>query len=334
MKNSRLREFFQLILLAALAAFPFITTARQLTKYVNPFIGTGAHGHTYAGATVPFWMLQFSPDNGTQGWDWCSGYHYTDSMIAGFNLGFAINFDSAVETFIEKLNNSTIAVEHKAMYTEGNAWQHSFFVPHDVKGLATAHGSNDLFIKKLDSLFNVSSRLSGGNTSPDESGLIGQYAHGNEPSHHIAYMYTYVGQAWKTQERVRTIIDSMYHARPDGYACNEDGGQMSAWGVWSMAGLYPGNSSGGQYVFESTQFDEVKFKMAGNKTFVIRAKNAGKGRPYIQSIQLNNHPNNKTYIQHAAMINGGVLEFIMGDKPNKIFGQLPAAWPEFASSEQ
>jgi predicted alpha-1,2-mannosidase len=217
--------------------------------------------------------------------------------------------------------------DKKAMYTEGNAWQHSFFVPHDVKGLANAHGGNDLLIKKLDSLFTVSSVLNGENTSPDVSGLIGQYAHGNEPSHHIAYMYTYIGAAWKTQERVRGIIDSMYHARPDGYAGNEDCGQMSAWGVWSMAGLYPGNPSGGQYVFASPKFEEVKFNLPGNKSFVIRAKNAGKGRPYIQSVQLNNRPYTKTYIEHAAMMNGGVLEFIMGDKPNKSFGALPASWP-------
>ena len=222
--------------------------------------------------------------------------------------------------------------EKKAMYTEGNAWQHSFFVPHDVKGLANAHGGNDLLIKKLDSLFTVSSELNGENTSPDVSGLIGQYAHGNEPSHHIAYMYTYIGAAWKTQERVRMIVDSMYHARPDGYAGNEDCGQMSAWGVWSMAGLYPGNPSGGQYVFASPQFKEVKFKLAGNKTFIIQAKNAGKGRPYIQSVRLNNQPYSKTYISHTSMMNGGVLEFLMGDKPNKLFGLLPASWP--ASSTQ
>lgn len=222
--------------------------------------------------------------------------------------------------------------EKKAMYTEGNAWQHSFFVPQDVHGLATAHGGNEKFIQKLDSLFTVSSALNGTNTSPDVSGLIGQYAHGNEPSHHIAYMYTYVGAAWKTQERVRTIIDSMYHAAPDGYAGNEDCGQMSAWGVWSMAGLYPANPSGGQYVFASPQFEEVTFKLPLNKSFIIRAKNTGKGKPYIQSVQLNNKPYNKTYIDHATLINGGVLEFIMGAAPNKQFGEKPATWP--ASSTQ
>ncbi len=297
--------------------------AQSLIKYVDPFIGTGAHGHTYPGATVPFGMVQLSPDNGSQGWDWCSGYHYTDSMIAGFSHTHLSG------TGIGDLCDIS---EHKAMYTEGNAWQHSFFVPHDVKGLATAHGSNQLFIKKLDSLFSVSSQLNGGNTSPDVSRLIGQYAHGNEPSHHIAFMYTYVGASWKTQEKVRTIIDSMYHAAlPDGYAGNEDCGQMSAWGVWSMAGLYPGNPSGGQYVFASPQFDEVKFNFAGNKSFVISAKNAGKNRPYIQSVQLNNKPYNNTYIDHTTLINGGVLEFTMRDKPNKTFGQSPATWPSSSS---
>ena len=217
--------------------------------------------------------------------------------------------------------------EHKAMYTEGNAWQHSFFVPQDVAGLATAHGGNEKFVQKLDSLFTVSSEIKGANRSPDVSGLIGQYAHGNEPSHHIAYMYSFVGAAWKTQERVRMIIDSMYHARPDGYAGNEDCGQMSAWGVWSMAGLYPGNPSGGQYVFGSPQFDEVKFKVAGNKSFIIKAKNAGKGRPYIQQVQLNNKPYQKTYIDHTTLMNGGELEFIMGEKPNREFGQLASSWP-------
>ena len=220
--------------------------------------------------------------------------------------------------------------EHKAMYTEGNAWQHSFFVPHDVKGLAAAHGSNEQFIKKLDSLFTVSSVLTGANASPDVSGLIGQYAHGNEPSHHIAYMYSYVGAAWKTQERVRMIVDSMYHDRPDGYAGNEDCGQMSAWGVWSFTGLYPGNPSGGQYVFGSPLFDEVKFNLPDKKTLVIHTKNAGKDHPYIQSVRLNNKPYNKTYLDHAVLMKGGILEFVTGSKPNKLFGKEMATWPASA----
>ncbi len=222
--------------------------------------------------------------------------------------------------------------EHKAMYTEGNAWQHSFFVPHDVQGLAKAHGGNEKFIQKLDSLFTISSEIKGANKSPDVSGLIGQYAHGNEPSHHIAYMYSYVGAAWKTQEMARVIVDSMYHAKPDGYAGNEDCGQMSAWAVWSMAGLYPGNPSGRQYVFGSPQFDEVKIKLPGNKSFTIRAKNVSKHHPYIQSVQLNSKPYSKTYIDHESILNGGVLEFTMDENPNKEFGKSPSTWP--ASSNQ
>lgn len=221
--------------------------------------------------------------------------------------------------------------DDKRMYTEGNAWQHSFFVPQDIAGLAKAHRSNEKFIQKLDSLFTVSSVVKGANASPDISGLIGQYAHGNEPSHHIVYMYTYVGAAWKTQRMVRMIVDSMYHAAPDGYAGNEDCGQMSAWGVWSMAGIYPGNPSGGQYVFASPQFEEVTFNMPKNKIFVIRAKNTGKNHPYIQSVQLNNKPYNKTYIDHTTLINGGMLQFIMGDKPNKKFGASLAVWPSYSS---
>ncbi|MDO9375455.1 MAG: GH92 family glycosyl hydrolase [Ferruginibacter sp.] len=217
--------------------------------------------------------------------------------------------------------------EHKAMYTEGNAWQHSFFVPHDVKGLATAHGSNARLVQKLDSLFTISSEIKGENRSPDVSGLIGQYAHGNEPSHHIAYMYSFVGSAWKTQELVRTIIDSMYHASPDGYAGNEDCGQMSAWAVWSMSGLYPANPASGQYVFGCPRFDEVKYRLAGNKTFTIKSTNAGKANPYIQAVRLNGQPYTKTYLDHATLIKGGMLEFIMGSTPNKNFGAAPASWP-------
>ena len=224
--------------------------------------------------------------------------------------------------------------EHKAMYTEGNAWQHSFFVPQDVNGLANAYGSSGQFIKKLDSLFTVSSEIKGANKSPDVSGLIGQYAHGNEPSHHIAYMYSFVGAAWKTQQHVRMIVDSMYHARPDGYAGNEDCGQMSAWAVWSMAGLYPANPASGQYVFGSPQLNEVKFNLPGNKSFTIRTINAAKNHPYIQRVQLNNKPYFKTYIDHSTMMKGGVLEFAMGERPNKEFGKSPETWPASSNHKQ
>jgi predicted alpha-1,2-mannosidase len=221
--------------------------------------------------------------------------------------------------------------EIKAMYTEGNAWQHSFFVPQDVAGLAKAHGGKDKFVQKLDSLFSVSSEINGANRSPDVSGLIGQYAHGNEPSHHIAYMYSFIGDAWKTQERVKMIVDSMYHDQPDGYAGNEDCGQMSAWGVWSIMGMYPANPSGGQYVFGSPMTDEAIITLPSKRKMTIRANNRSMENIYIQSVRLNGKPYNKTYISHATLLNGGTLIFTMGPKPNKQFGSKPESWPSSAS---
>jgi predicted alpha-1,2-mannosidase len=217
--------------------------------------------------------------------------------------------------------------EKKAMYTEGNAWQHSFFVPQDVRGLASGFGSFDKFIQKLDSLFTVSSEIKGENKSPDVSGLIGQYAHGNEPSHHIAYMYSFVGAPWKTQKMISTIIDSMYHDQPDGYAGNEDCGQMSAWAVWSMMGMYPANPASGQYVFGSPVMEETILTLPNKVKMIIRAKNAGKSNPYIQRALLNGKPYTKSYIDHTTLLKGGTLEFVMGPEPNKQWGADAASWP-------
>ncbi len=215
----------------------------------------------------------------------------------------------------------------KSQYIEGNAWQHSFFVPHDVRGLAQLYGGNDGLNSKLDELFAAPSEMHGENISPDASGFIGQYAHGNEPSHHIAYMYSYIGEAWKTQERLHEIVDSMYHDRPDGYAGNEDVGQMSAWAVWSIAGLYPVNPASGEYVFGSPMADEVVFALPTNKTFTIRTLGSGTKNKYIQSVTLNGVPYENTYIRHEDLLNGGELVFKMGAKPNKRYGRKPESWP-------
>lgn len=222
--------------------------------------------------------------------------------------------------------------DSKAMFEEGNAWQYNFFVPHDVRGLAMEYGSYDKFITKLDSIFYANSPFAHFSSAPpDVSGLIGQYAHGNEPSHHIAYMYNFVGEPWKTQEKVRFIIDSMYHDNPDGYAGNEDCGQMSAWAIWSMMGFYPANPASGEYLFGSPVFDEVKLKLPSKKTMVIRTKNNAKDHPYIQRVVLNGKPYTKTYIDHTTLLKGGVLEFVMGDKPNKQWGINPNDWPASAN---
>jgi predicted alpha-1,2-mannosidase len=215
----------------------------------------------------------------------------------------------------------------KSFYEEGNAWQYTFFVPHDIRGLAAQYGSNTQFIIKLDSLFTTVPQLNGESAPPDISGLIGQYAHGNEPSHHIAYMYSYVGAPWKTQQRIRYIVDSMYHDKPDGYAGNEDCGQMSAWAVWSMTGFYPANPASGEYVFGSPVFDETTIQLPAGKKMVIRTKNNSKVNCYIQSVMLNGKPYSKTYITHGTLMEGGVLEFTMGSKPNTNYGISPVSWP-------
>lgn len=215
----------------------------------------------------------------------------------------------------------------KSFYEEGNAWQYTFFVPHDIRGLAKQFGSNQAFTKKLDAMFSASNELKGESAPPDVSGLIGQYAHGNEPSHHIAYMYSFVGEPWKTQKWVRLITDSMYHAQPEGYAGNEDCGQMSAWAVWSMTGVYPANPSSGQYVFGSPIFDEVKIKLPSGNSMRVVAHNNSKKNLYIQSVKLNGTPYSKVYIDHSTLLAGGVLEFEMGPTPNKEWGKDPSGWP-------
>ena len=204
----------------------------------------------------------------------------------------------------------------KAMFMEGDAWQYTFFVPQDVDGLISAYGGRQKFVKKLDSLFTVSSVMHGEDQSPDISGMIGQYAHGNEPSHHVAYLYDYAGMPWKTQSRVRMVVDSLYHDQPDGYAGNEDCGQMSAWAVWSIAGLYPVNPASGRYMFGSPTANETIIKTK-NGQFTIRALNNNKANVYIQSVMLNGKPYHKMYITHQQIINGGTLAFTMGPQINK-----------------
>ncbi len=205
----------------------------------------------------------------------------------------------------------------KAEYTEGNAWQHSWFVPHDIGGLIQLHGGNEPFITKLDSLFTISSEIRGENASADISGLIGQYAHGNEPSHHIAYMYAYAGAPWKTQERVRMIMESQYTTQPDGLCGNEDCGQMSAWYVMSAMGLYPVNPAEGIYVLGSPIFEEVAIDMGQGKKFEVIAKNNSKENIYVQSATLNDQPLTRLYLTHEELRVGGKLVLEMGPTPNK-----------------
>lgn len=205
-------------------------------------------------------------------------------------------------------------------YCEGNAWQYTWLVPEDVEGLIGLFGSESAFVNKLDSLFQLDQTL-GDNASPDISGLIGQYAHGNEPGHHTIYLYAFAGQQWKTAEMVRKVLKTMYFDNPNGLAGNEDCGQMSSWYVFSALGFYPVNPSNGIYVFGSPLFNETKISLPGHKTFKILAKNNSDKNIYIQSAKLNGKNYPYSYIKHKDIMKGGVLEFVMGAKPNKAFGR-------------
>jgi predicted alpha-1,2-mannosidase len=204
-------------------------------------------------------------------------------------------------------------------YTEGNAWQYTWLVPQDVEGLINLFGSKKAFTQKLDSLFIVKGDL-GDQASPDISGLIGQYAHGNEPSHHIIYLYAYVGQPWKTAEKSREILTTLYTDKTDGLCGNEDCGQMSAWYVLSSMGLYQVNPANGCYIFGSPLFDKVTLALPGGKSFEIKAINNSHKNIYIQSAKLNGKDYKYSYIRYSDIMNGGVLEFTMGDKPSASFG--------------
>ena len=199
-------------------------------------------------------------------------------------------------------------------YTEGNAWQHSWFVPHNVQGLINLFGGQEPFVTHLEKLFTESSEITGDNTSPDISGLIGQYAHGNEPSHHIAYMFNEAGQPKKTQFWVDRILQTQYNTTPNGLSGNEDCGQMSAWYIWSAMGLYPMNPASTEYQFGRPLFDKVTMHLPNGKTFTIKAKNVSKDNKYIKSVTLNGKPYDLWHISHQDLLNGGELVFEMTDK--------------------
>ena len=210
---------------------------------------------------------------------------------------------------------SPFASTHRADdYCEGNGWQYTWLVPHDFSGLVNCFGSKDEFIEKLDSLFIVSSEIEGGQSSPDISGLIGQYAHGNEPSHHILYFYTMAGQPWKTADKVREVLATMYSSKPDGLAGNEDVGQMSSWYVLSSIGFYEVEPASGRYWLGVPLFDKVKINVAGG-TFTVVAENNSTDNRYIQSITLNGKAYTKGYIEHKDISAGGELVIKMGSEP-------------------
>ena len=192
-------------------------------------------------------------------------------------------------------------------YTEGNAWQYTWHVQHDVPGLIELFGGEEPFLNKLDSVFTVELKTN----QADVTGLIGQYAHGNEPSHHVAYLYTMAGKPERTQELIRQIFDTQYRPEPDGLCGNDDCGQMSAWYMFSAMGFYPVDPVSGNYVFGAPQMPKIVLNLTNGKTFTVIAEGISEENKYVESITLNGEPYTKNYITHEDIVNGGTLVFKM-----------------------
>lgn len=202
-------------------------------------------------------------------------------------------------------------------YTEGNAWQYSWYVPQDVAGLAAAHGGSDKLLARLDEVFNAKVDPSIFEHMEDITGLIGWYAHGNEPSHHVAYLYSYAGQPWRTQARLKQIMDTQYADRPDGLAGNDDVGQMSAWYVFTALGFYPVAPGSGEYILGRPFLPRTAMRLPNGKTFTIVADGLDDAHTYVGSVTLNGKPLQRTFLRHDEILAGGELRFSMQAEPNK-----------------
>ena len=199
-------------------------------------------------------------------------------------------------------------------FTEGNAWQYFWYVPHNIQALMELTGGTKAFEQKLDTFF--TSNYKSEQMNHNASGFVGQYAHGNEPSHHVAYLYNFAGQPWKTQKYVSHILNTLYNNTSSGYAGNDDCGQMSAWYVFSAMGFYPVNPADGRYIIGSPLLDECTLKLAGNKDFHIRTIRKSPEDIYIQSVTLNGKKHKNFFITHQDIMNGGTMVFKMGKKPS------------------
>lgn len=204
-------------------------------------------------------------------------------------------------------------------FTESNSWQATFLNQHDLYEYMKLFGGEEGFVQKLDKLFNQSSELPP-DAPPDIAGMVGQYAHGNEPGHHVSYLYAYAGEHYKTQSRVRFLLDTMHHAEPDGLAGNEDCGQMSAWYIMSALGFYAVDPVSGNYVFGSPIFDRATIQLGNGKQLTIETGGNGPDKPYIQSVTWNGKPYTKSWFRHADIVDGGKFVLQMGSQPNQKFG--------------
>ena len=200
-------------------------------------------------------------------------------------------------------------------FTEGNAWQYFWYVPQNIPDLISLTGGNKAFVAKLDTFFTVS--YQSGALNDNASGFVGQYAHGNEPSHHVAYLYACAGEPWKTQKYVAYIMNELYNDSSSGYAGNDDCGEMSAWYVFGALGFYPVNPVSGEYVIGTPMLEEAVIQLPGRKTFTVKAPRKEDNEVYICSMKLNGEKYTKNYITHQDIMKGGILEFVMTASPGK-----------------
>lgn len=219
------------------------------------------------------------------------------------------------------------AINYGSDYTEGNAWQYSWFAPQDLGGLNAILGGDAATVAKLDAMFDHDNSGLDYSHAEDIAGLIGQYIHGNEPSHHTAYMYDYAGAPWRTQARLTQIMASQYHAAPDGMSGNDDLGQMSAWLLFTGLGFYPVTPGSGQYVIGRPFVDHAVLNLPNGRRFAVVADGLADDHPYIQSVTLNGRPLTRTWIAHDEIERGGELRFVMGAEPNTTWGAAVEARP-------
>jgi hypothetical protein len=269
--------------------------------------------------------------------DWCiasvAGKLGKDSIRNTFSQraeNYKNLYDPATKFFRGRQNGGFVTpfdpTQVNFMLTEANTWQYNFFVPHDIQGHIKLMGGQAAYEQMLDSLFSTSSGLSG-RQQADITGLIGQYAHGNEPSHHMAYLYNYVQQASKTQLLVQKIMKELYSDRPDGLSGNEDCGQMSAWYVMSALGFYPVTPGSGIYAIGTPLFEEMKIHLENGKIFKVKMNNKKTGNNYIVSVNLNGKPYQKSFITANDILEGGEIVFELGPEPSAEFGKGEGNYP-------
>lgn len=277
-------------------------------------------------------------------------YAYDDWTIA--RMSKDMGRDDVAETFLKRADNwrnsfdvktgflrarktdgdfrtpfDPTAINYGSDYTEGNAWQYSWFAPQDLGGLVNVMGGDAATVKKLDAMFDFDNSRIDYSHAEDIAGLIGQYIHGNEPSHHVAYMYNFAGAPWRTQARLGQIVRSQYKAAPDGLSGNDDLGQMSAWLVFTALGFYPVTPGSNEYVIGRPFVDRAGLTTPGGNRFTIRADGLSDARPYVGAITLNGKPLKRGFIRHDEILAGGELVFTMSATPNKAWATRPADRP-------